>query len=1076
MEVALPRPQAELLGVQIGDTFRLSDAYDECDREPPGPGGGPPADFQPCLPHTLVVVALPLTLTALLDQDDPAAPFWDAAVLPFDLPRDDPDGRFGRVYALFVSDAAMFGPLQSLVPGYRTLTRLLEPVPADAFDSAGLNTDLARFDALRNDLRSATGSLRASPEPALLRFQQERDFSVVPILLVLIQVIGIVFFFLAVMARLLVAREREEIALLRGRGASLLQVLGLYAIQLAPIALLAAALAPLIAAGAIGLLGYTKTFTGVTDGAWITTSLTPAAWALALAGAALAVGAVGAVLIPVAVVAHVRPGVARYVAARPHGAGVVQRYYLDVAFLAIAGFLIWAATQRDAIFTRDTVGGLSAEPLVLLTPALIGLAAVVLLLRLLPPLLRLLAWALRDHIALPLAAALHQTVRRPGPMTQLASLLMLAAALGAFAASYGGTVDRSFQERARYDAGVDLRLSLDAPADPTPLMTRLDTHPAVAEAVPADRRLTTTARTGGIGLAPVQLLALDSRRAVPMLWFRDDFAPDPLPALLARLRPSLDLGGLPLPDHPAQFHLWVRPSVPREDLSVWLQIRDADGRFLRVPLGRAARGATWQRLSGDPAGTIARSRARPPFTLHTISFTEPALRRIADPGALQLDDLTVRDQRGNETLLDDFEAARLPWTLLPASAADAGEGAHSGQGLLEYAWAAGVSPGRRGLFLPGPNLCRNGDCALNVLASRTLLRDQGLSVGDHTALRLGDFAVPARIVGAPDYFPTLDPNAAGGFLLADLNDLALLRGSIDLRPTSGSNELWISAVPDPARRAGLISTLTAAPYFATDVVDGRALLAGAVRVDGRDLLALDEPQLVDYRRAAVGFVWQQTGRNLIPYLDAAQNIELPMILAGLPRRTVQDRTRELLHAVNLEQRAGARPEQLSGGEQQRVSIAVALANQPPLLLADEPTGELDTRTGDQICDLFSSLNERFNVTTIVVTHDPRIAARLPRVVTIRDGRIATEAYDLVPPGGRNGPVAIRHEFAVLDATGRLQIPPHLRRAAGLGDHVHLELEDGRVTISRDPPHPGASSADLLAPQDPIGPDPSDTRS
>jgi len=225
--------------------------------------------------------------------------------------------------------------------------------------------------------------------------------------------------------------------------------------------------------------------------------------------------------------------------------------------------------------------------------------------------------------------------------------------------------------------------------------------------------------------------------------------------------------------------------------------------------------------------------------------------------------------------------------------------------------------------------------------------------------------------------------------------------------------------------------------------------AGVVLVGGRDLLTMDEPELVEYRRRHVGFVWQQAGRNLIPYLSTEQNIELPMVLAGLPRRQARERTAELLDAVGLTARARSRLEQLSGGEQQRVSIGVALANEPALLLADEPTGELDSRTGDQIFDLFTDLNQHFGVTIVLVTHDPSIAARIPRVVTIRDGRIATEIFNAVTGPLTGASPTVGREYSVVDSTGHLQIPKELREAAGLGSHVQVELEDGRVTISRD---------------------------
>lgn len=226
--------------------------------------------------------------------------------------------------------------------------------------------------------------------------------------------------------------------------------------------------------------------------------------------------------------------------------------------------------------------------------------------------------------------------------------------------------------------------------------------------------------------------------------------------------------------------------------------------------------------------------------------------------------------------------------------------------------------------------------------------------------------------------------------------------------------------------------------------------AGSALVNGRNLITMDETELVDYRRSEVGFVWQQTGRNLIPYLSAQENIEVPMILNGLPRKEARGRSRELLEAVTLSDKRRARPEQMSGGEQQRTSIAVALANNPPLLLADEPTGELDTHTSEEIFALFAALNRNLGVTVIVVTHDPAIAARVDRVVTIRDGRIATETFRHIEYGHAGERKTVHREYTVVDRAGRLQIPkPYvdsldLRERARVflqGDHVSVYPED-----------------------------------
>jgi len=165
--------------------------------------------------------------------------------------------------------------------------------------------------------------------------------------------------------------------------------------------------------------------------------------------------------------------------------------------------------------------------------------------------------------------------------------------------------------------------------------------------------------------------------------------------------------------------------------------------------------------------------------------------------------------------------------------------------------------------------------------------------------------------------------------------------------------------------------------------------AGRIEVDGANLADLTDAQLVKYRRDRVGFVFQFF--NLVPTLTAEENIQLPMRLAGKPGKEQESRTRELLRLIGLEKRATHRPDELSGGEQQRVAIATALANDPPLILADEPTGELDTKTGQEILELFRQLNLDLKKTVLVVTHDQRVAHIARRVLQIEDGKIVGQA-------------------------------------------------------------------------------------
>jgi len=163
---------------------------------------------------------------------------------------------------------------------------------------------------------------------------------------------------------------------------------------------------------------------------------------------------------------------------------------------------------------------------------------------------------------------------------------------------------------------------------------------------------------------------------------------------------------------------------------------------------------------------------------------------------------------------------------------------------------------------------------------------------------------------------------------------------------------------------------------------------GSVVVGDTDLSRLSERQLEAYRLRQVGYVFQFY--NLVPSLTALENVELPMLVAGVPAEARRARAKELLDAVGLGEKGHKRPEELSGGEQQRVAICLALANDPPLILADEPTGNLDSTNAALITRLLLSLSQERGKTVIVATHDPQVASVFPRVDRMRDGRIVRD--------------------------------------------------------------------------------------
>ncbi|TJY42171.1 ABC transporter ATP-binding protein [Cohnella pontilimi] len=232
--------------------------------------------------------------------------------------------------------------------------------------------------------------------------------------------------------------------------------------------------------------------------------------------------------------------------------------------------------------------------------------------------------------------------------------------------------------------------------------------------------------------------------------------------------------------------------------------------------------------------------------------------------------------------------------------------------------------------------------------------------------------------------------------------------------------------------------------------------AGSLTVDGKNMLKMSETDLVRYKRESVGFVWQNNARNLIPYLTALENVELPILLQGRRKRL---RALELLEAVGLTHRKNSKLHMLSGGEQQRVAIAIALANHPKLLLADEPTGSVDSKMADQILDLFRELNRTIGITIVIVTHDPHLARKVDRVVAIRDGKISSEmlrrkSYAEELAELEQG-IAVSEEedthveYAILDKAGRLQVPAAYLESIGIKDtnKVKVELADGKIVLT-----------------------------
>jgi ABC-type lipoprotein export system ATPase subunit len=221
--------------------------------------------------------------------------------------------------------------------------------------------------------------------------------------------------------------------------------------------------------------------------------------------------------------------------------------------------------------------------------------------------------------------------------------------------------------------------------------------------------------------------------------------------------------------------------------------------------------------------------------------------------------------------------------------------------------------------------------------------------------------------------------------------------------------------------------------------------AGSVRVAGQDLTALTGRERTQYRRRAVGFVWQQTERNLLPYLTAWQNVLMPMQFSAVPRKTRGRRAGELLDLFGVAYCADRTPAMMSGGEQQRVAIATAMANDPAVLLADEPTGELDSETARTVVSAMRAANTELGVTILVVTHDPMLSDQVRRTVAIRDGRTSSETLRRPDPDAADTH-AHAVEYALVDRAGRIQLPRDMIDELQIRERVRLEAEPDHIGV------------------------------
>ena len=794
IEAVISVEAATAFQARVGDRLAATQDLDDCNREPPSPD---PLEAQararfPCVPRIFLTLDVPFTIVGLIEANDRRDPFWSAGSFTFERPRQPEDE--GPTLLVLVPERTFFEALPRVVRGLEYQFNLTSFADVTRLNSANLQRARDDLSLLRDQAQSSGLVPDLALQNPLQEFNQRASFNQVTLLLLLLQVVGIAIYYVLLVSSLLAERRAEEIAMLRSRGATVMQIVTMSAAEALVLALLAAVAAPFIAAGVVAALGKTGTFDEISGGRFLTFQLLPEAFLYALAGAILAAVAV---VIPSFLTA--RQGIVLFLrgASRP-GRPFMQRYYLDFALAGLAALAFWELNQRGSVFDPESIGGWSADPLLLFSPLLLILAVGSLLFRFLPLALGIVTRLLSATAGPGAALGLWQLTRSPARYTQLALLVVMAASVGTFAATYGATTDRSQDERALFQAGADLRttgLGDLARANASQVRESLVQVPGVEEAVAAFR--------GQAPLGPitaqndqVTVLGIDPSLASSMLWFRDDFAGEPLEPLTRRLLGSPAGGsGLVLQGEPVALALWAGLSAPRNSTTMWLRTVDARGVYRLHELGTLD--FTGYQYFRTPVNA-EREGVQFPLSILGVLLTQSS--NIADPSRanLYIDDISAIDSAGAETVVEDFEGP-FRWTAVRTATRNrdtatlTNQNARRGTGAAQLALLIGSSVQVRGLLVGDPNV------PLPAIASRKLLERTGVQPGGELELIAGTIAVPLSIQAVVDLFPSL-PDDDTGFVIVNQEHLYAYTQLLNQNSYRGPNEAWLRLPSDPGAR------------------------------------------------------------------------------------------------------------------------------------------------------------------------------------------------------------------------------------------------------------------------------------
>jgi ABC-type antimicrobial peptide transport system permease subunit len=799
IEAALGGATARRTGAKVGDRFDLHPFWAE--------------NVEP----------VHLTIVGIIDPVDPRDPYFFGTQDMFEFATSNWD-----TYPFFVTQVTYFGAVAGYLPSMTSDTGLLyqfETGPVDSRNAKSVRDNVLGFRRTMDANVQRTTVISDLPE-VLETFDQKLFFTRIPLLVLVLQIAGIVLYYLFMVSTMLVERQQAEISLFKSRGATTAQVMQIYVIEGLAILVVALALGPPLAALVIGLLGRTPPFADLSGGANLSVHLSATAYLWAASGALLAYLML---LVPAYRATSTTVVQQRTASARPPKQAAFTRYYLDLVLVLVGGILFYQLNRNGALHTDRLLGDQAIDPVKLLTPAFFILTVGLVFLRLFPIVLQGVAWLVARLQGTAVLMGMWQLVRNPTHYSRLVLLLMLATAVGMFAASFGATLDRSYADRAAYQSGSQLRVSEIRRTSANGPNEMLDSMRTTAGASDATAVLRLSGSQGaGFNRNEFALLGVDTKSFAGVGYFRDDFAGDSLRSLMGKVAPSEELkAGPSIPAGARWLGVWVNPVDLKGRVGIDVYVRDGFGRYFTFALGPdggVELPPGWSFLVADltrvsPGGALANMQfgnAPPQGPFEVVSLSVRFVTRVsAVQGTVQLDKLQSFDaatlpstlatdrvlsppggavtQYANWQMVADFESPDF-WEpmqgLLPVKLNDAVRLVPSAgpTNAIELAWrpVQGNAP-THGLR---PTLSTR-DEALPVLASEGFLKTTNLKVGDVTPVYLNGAFFAMRIEGTFNLFATLgDPRKQS----AVVTDLRRLQSQINIGSRNSSaypDEVWL---------------------------------------------------------------------------------------------------------------------------------------------------------------------------------------------------------------------------------------------------------------------------------------------